>query len=255
MTSRTWTLNSDEFAWLWHRETDKDAYDYPDPILIRETARTGVEYERVVEQCIDRFARPGDPQLSAAFAVLATADTQVRCFGTLDDGSSVRSHGSALANSGVVVFQRSSPEGLAGEITLVLVPRETVPLHVAATMPPTPAGRARRMVGYTPRVRGEEQPSTWHLAADGRSPVEERIRALMRAPRRAEGQLVFKRGVRDARPKYLSWIDVAEGRNAVGRYLVDADENDVTVTPVSMNAVAQTVSSFGGFDRARAERW
>ncbi len=254
MTSRTWTLNSDEFAWLWHRETDRDAYDYPDPILIRETARTGAEHERIVEQCILRFTRPSDPQLSAAFAVLVAADTCVRCFGTLDDGSRVRSHGSACANSGVVVFQRSGPDGVAGEITLVLASREAVPVNVAATMPPTPAGRASRMVGYTPRVRGDEQPSTWHLAADGRSPVEERIRALMRAPRRAEGQLIFDRGARGRRPKYLSWIDVSESRNAGGRYLVDVDENDVTVTPASMSAVAQTVSSLGGFDRA-GEGW
>ncbi|MFE9789238.1 ESX secretion-associated protein EspG [Nocardia salmonicida] len=255
MTSRTWTLNSDEFTWLWHQETDRDAYDYPDPIFIRETARTGAEYDRIVERCILRFTRPSDPQLSAAFAVLAAADTRVRCFGTLDDGSAVRSHGSASANSGVVVFQRSEPDGVAGEITLVLASRDAVPVHVAATMPPTPAGRASRMVGYTPRVRGDEQPSTWHLAADGRSPVEERIRALMRAPRKAEGQLVFERGAGTTRPKYLSWIDVSEGRNMGGRYLVDVDENDVTVTPTSMNAVAQTVSSLGGFDRAGAERW
>ncbi|MFD3706892.1 ESX secretion-associated protein EspG [Nocardia sp. NPDC058658] len=253
MTDQTWTLSSDEFAWLWTRETDKDAYGYPDPILVRETARTTAEYERVVERCHTRFARP-DNELSSAFAVMSGAELRVRCFGSLRDGGTVRSHGAATATDGAVVFQRTDAAGTGGEITLVLTSRHTVPVHIAATMPPTPAGRASRMVGYTPRVRGEEQPSTWRLAADGRAPVEERIRSLMRAPRSAEGQLVIERGYRHEPPRYLSWIDISEGRKASGRYLVDVDDNDVTVTPVSMGAIVQMVSSVGGFDRAEAER-
>ncbi|MDO3645677.1 ESX secretion-associated protein EspG [Nocardia mangyaensis] len=255
MNSQTWTLTPDEFAWLWQRETGRDAYDYPDPILVRETARTGTEYQRVVEQCQKRFAVGHEPQLTEAFGVIVNADVRARCFGTLATRSTVRSHGAATATGGVVLFQRVSPDGSAGEITLVATSRAAVPTHIAATMPPAPAGRGQRMVGYTPRVRGEEQPSTWLRAADGRSPVEERIRALMRIPRSAEGQLVIDRGFRGEPPKYLSWIDIADGRSASGRYVVDVNDNDVTVTPASLNAVVHTVSTLGGFDRVESDRW
>lgn len=77
----------------------------------------------------------------------------------------------------------------------------------------------------------------------------------MRVPRSAEGQLVIERRFLREPPKYLSWIDIPAGRSTSGRYLVDVDENDVTVTPVSMKAVVHTVSELGGFDRAGSERW
>lgn len=60
----------------------------------------------------------------------------------------------------------------------------------------------------------------------GRQTDDLRIRALPRAPRRAEGKSGIERFLRSDRPHpptFLYWIDSADKHPAAGRYLITVD--------------------------------
>lgn len=238
-----WQLTPTEFAWLWHRETRLDAFDYPRPIVIRESRGTPDEYARKVAGFNARFPHGVDQALSAAFLILERADTRLRCMGELRGDSQLRVHGAALDRLGVVAHQRTDAATESGPVTVTLTQREHVPSLVCAQLPVTDAGRAGRLIGHTPRVRGEQQPSTWGRMANGARPVEERIRTLtMTQPRSADGYFVIERGLDQPRPHepvYTSWIDVESGRKTSGRYLIDVDHMDTTITPVTPTTLAR----------------
>ncbi|MEV0435637.1 hypothetical protein [Nocardia sp. NPDC050413] len=238
-----WQLTPTEFAWLWHRETRLDAFDYPLPIVIRESRGTPDEYARKVAGFNARFPHGAEQALSAAFLILEQAETRLRCMGSLRDGTQLRVHGAALDRLGVVAHQRTDAATESGTISLTLTPRGQVPSLVCAQLPATEAGRAGRLIGYTPRVRAEQQPDIWGRTADGSVPVEERIRTLvMTQPRSAEGYFVIERGLDQPRPPepiYTSWIDIEPGRKSSGRYLIDVDHMDTTLTPVTPTTLVQ----------------
>ncbi|WP_446225651.1 hypothetical protein ACTWPB_11595 [Nocardia sp. IBHARD005] len=244
----TWTLTPDEFAGLWHRETGLDAFDHPAPLVIRESCATRDEQDHLVNAALStRFPGGSDQGLSAAFTILANADTRLRCAGQLDGGLEVRAHGAALDNLGVVVHQYATTSEPSTPIVMTLTRRTEVPSRLCATLPPTPAGSAGPMLGYTPRVRGEEPPTRWGVEANGERPVEERIRSLVRQRRSGEGQFVIQRGMNTDRPhppRYSSWIDVAAGP-ARGRYLITVDDNETRVVPVSGSALARELIAQG----------
>ncbi|MGY0501443.1 ESX secretion-associated protein EspG [Nocardia sp. FBN12] len=243
----TWTLTGDEFTWVWRQETRFDEYDHPDPIAVRTTPTTEPEADRLRTILRERFPRGGDRGLSAVFAILANADTRVAAVGTVDD-SEIRCHGAALDGLGVIVAQRLSPTERNGPVRLALVSRATVPTHLTAILPTAEPGAAGPMVAYTPRVRGEEQASSWTRDAAGRLPADERIRRLMHLRRSAEGYFVINRTPGSHRPtQYLSWIDIPPGQFASGRYLIEVNDNDTTVTPASPAIVAREISKRGYF--------
>jgi len=233
----TWTLTPDEFAALWQRETSLDAFDYPSPIVIRETFSTRSEQQRFITDTMPaRYPHGHDQSLSAAFAVLAGADTQLRCTGQLAGGLEIRAHGAALGAIGVVAHQYATASEPSTPIMITLIRRANVPSQLCTVLPPTPAGAAEAMLGFTPRVRGEEPPSRWGLTPDGQAPVEEQIRNLVRQRRSGEGHFAILRGLDTAHPhppRYASFIDVAAGRPMSGRYLITVDDHDTRVVPVS----------------------
>ncbi|MFD3591453.1 hypothetical protein ACFWU5_01905 [Nocardia sp. NPDC058640] len=252
MTTSSWTLDSNQFAWLWRQEPGHDEFDYPDPIRICQTRMTEDEHRRMKAVLSEQFPRDGDSPLRMAFTALANPETRIRCFGTLADGQEVHSHGVISGRIGVVVFQRCADAESAGPIQISALRPHTVPVHLAATMPPADAGGAGAMTGYTPRVRGIGQPTSWNRGADGRLPVDERIRTLMRKPRSAEGQLIIERGLRTEYPspaQYLNWIDVVPGQFASGRYLVQVDRDDTFVIPTDLRTLAAELHTRAGFDR------
>ncbi|TLG09453.1 hypothetical protein FEK35_15110 [Nocardia cyriacigeorgica] len=221
--------------------------------LVRHDGHGGVS---VLEQDL-RTAYPsgGDAVLAGAFSAVADPVARVRCFGTLSDGTQVRTHAVIDRHRrGVVLFQRSTTTLPTGDVRVVATSAERVPMHVAATLPPAAAGDAGRMVGFTPRVRGEQMPQQWNREPDGRLPVDERIRKLLRLPRGAEGQLVIETRV-DEQPaapgRYLSWIDVAPGRYGSGRYLVEVRNDDTIVLPADLPTLASTIAARIGVGRVK----
>lgn len=238
-----WRYTPTEFAWLWHRETRLDAFDYPSPIVIRESRGTPNEYARTVVGFNARFPRNADKALTAAFLILERAETRLRCMGQLHGGAQLRVHGAALDQLGVVVHQHTDTTTESGPVTLELTQRDDVPRAVCAHLPAAERGRIGPLVGYTPRVRGEQPPSTWGRMPDGSVPIEERIRALVMAqPRSAEGYFVIERGLdlpRPPAPIYTSWFDIAPGHRDSGRYVIDVDHMDTTVTPVTPDALVR----------------
>ncbi|WP_156910337.1 ESX secretion-associated protein EspG [Nocardia mangyaensis] len=136
----------------------------------------------------------------------------------------------------MVAYQYTTASEPSTPVMIALVRRASVPSRLCAVLPPTPPGSAGRMAGFTPRVRGEEPPTRWGVMPDGKAPVEERIRTLVRQRRSGEGYFEAARGLDTDRPQpahYVSFIDVAEGRPTSGRYLITVDENDTRVVPVS----------------------
>ncbi len=242
-------LTPDEFAALWRRETRLDAFDYPAPIVIRETCAIRADQDRLINAALStRFPRDSDQGLSAAFTVLANADTRLRCTGLLDGGLEVRAHGAALDNLGVVVHQYATAAEPSTPVEITLIRRAEVPGQVCATLPPMPPGAAGPMVGYTPRVRGDEQAIGWGDGLDGKPPVEERIRSLVRQLRTGEGQFVLHRGTNTDRPhppRYSSWIDVVSRSTAHGRYLITVDDNETRVVPASGGGLARALLAEG----------
>ncbi|MFD3702825.1 ESX secretion-associated protein EspG [Nocardia sp. NPDC058658] len=243
----TWTLTCDEFAWVWRQETRfDDAYDHPDPLAVRTTPTTEADADKLRTVLSERFPRGGDRGLSAVFTILSNADTRVACVSTIGN-TEIRSHGAALDGLGVVAAQRFTPNEGGGDVRLALVSRALVPAHLAAILPKAEPGGAGPMLGYTPRVRGEESPTHWTRDAEGRLPVDERIRKLMRISRSAEGYFVIERDPGTRPIRYLSWIDIPPGQFASGRYLIEVDDNDTTVTPADPAVLAREISKRGYF--------
>lgn len=239
-TQTVWDFTPDEFAWVW-AETGLDEYPYP--IRILETPTTQTEYARLRDEISTRYPHHADPDLSGPLRVLANPDLRIICTGKiLNSPKRIRSLAAAIADLGVILFQRSGATAeFGGDIKLVVTQRAKLARHIAATMPTAQPGAAGTLIGYTPRVRGEQPPSTWHISPDGQRPVEERIRTLLHAPRTAEGHLCIERYRHDPRPHppaYLNWIDIREGHPAAGRYLIDVNDNDTTVTPAAADSIA-----------------
>ncbi|MET7771428.1 ESX secretion-associated protein EspG [Nocardia sp. NPDC005366] len=237
-----WEFNPDEFAWIWGAETGAD--EYPDPISILETPTTKNDYDLLAADIRRRFPRHADPDLTGPLRALADPELRIVCVGrSLRSHKRVRTLGVAVADLAVVLYQRSGATAdFGGDLKLVVTQRHHLAKHIAHTMPRTPAGTVAAMTGYTPRVRGEEQPTAWRVSADHGRPVEERIRSLIRLPRSAEGHLRVERHLHQPRPyppTYLSWIDIRDDQPAHGRYLITVDNNDTTVTPASPETIAQ----------------
>ena len=254
MSEASWVLSPDAFAWVWRNETGLDEFDHPDPIRIDLTPQTEHHANLMAQHLRTAYPLKGDPGLTAALAVVAAPLARVRCFGTLADGTQVRTHAAIGRDRGVVLFQRSSTAIPTGDVRVVATRVDLVPLHLAATLPPASAGGAGRMDGYTPRVRGQQMPTGWSREPDGRLPIDERIRKLLRLPRAAEGQLIIERGLyqQSVTPaRYLSWIDVAAGRFGTGRYLVEVRGDEATVLPVDLPALAAVVATRVGLGRVK----
>ncbi|MFI6219028.1 hypothetical protein ACIBEH_00600 [Nocardia salmonicida] len=237
----SWDMGPDEFAWLWKTHTGLDEYDYPDPIRVVETPRDQDEYS-LVTSALARKHEPGiEPLLQAALHTLATSTVRVCGYGTLTgSGQVLRSHAALTETAGAVLFQRPAPTDDRSFKLTVCRPDDAL-TYFAATLPPAAPGGAGAMHGYTPRVRGDEPVETWMRTNDGRLPVDERIRKLLRLTRSAEGQVIIETGMRGDRPMlptYLSWIDVASGF-AAGRYLIEVTEMDAIVTPISADALVR----------------
>ncbi|MBF6325379.1 ESX secretion-associated protein EspG [Nocardia cyriacigeorgica] len=238
-TQRSWTFTPDEFAWVWG-ETGRD--EYPEPIAILETPTTEDEYAVLCAELSQRYPRDGDPDRLGPLRVLAEPDLRLICSGTVGHPSRrIRSVGAAIADLGVVLFQKpgTTPE-YGGDIIMRVVPRDRLADHIAATLPPSPAGATPQLIGHTPRVRGEEPPERWGYTQTGDRPAEERIRSLLRAPRAGEGYLCVEHHPTDprrARTQYLNWIDIHERHRAAGRYVISVDANDTVVTPASSEVI------------------
>lgn len=248
MTRQVWNFTPDEFAWVW-REVGVDRY--PDPISIIETATTEDEHRRLLTEISSRYPHHSDPDLTGPLRVLALPELRILCFGkALHSHKRVRSVGAASGDMGVVLFQRSGATAeFGGDIKLVVASRRTIGRHISATMPPAVPGQVGDLTGYTPRVRGEQPPSSWLRTHDGSAPVEDRIRSLLRAPRTAEGYLRIERNLHDHRPHtptFVNWIDIRPQHPAEGRYLVTADDNETRVMAASAEVVAHQLSWYGG---------
>lgn len=239
-TQTVWDFTPDEFAWVW-AETGL-AGEYPYPISLIETPAPPDEYTRRRAEISARYPHRGDPDLTWPLRALAKPDLRLTCTGTFHNSAKrVRSLAAAHADLGVVLFQKSGPTpDFGGDIKLVVTQRQHLGRHLAATMPPAPPGAAGQMIGYTPRVRGQQPPASWRAGNDGRQPAEERIRILLRAPRTAEGHLCIERYLHDpnpAPPVYLNWIDIRQDHPAAGRYLIAVDDNDTVVTPATEDTI------------------
>lgn len=243
MTTQTvWNFTPDEFAWVWG-ETGLD--EYPDPISVIESPTTRAEYARLAAEIGRRYPRHGNPDLTGPLRVLAHPDLRIVCTGrALSSHKRVRSVAAAVADLGVVLFQKSgSTADFGGDLKLVVTQRAHLGRHIAATMPVAPAGAAGQLTGYTPRVRRPDQQSSW-LRSDTGDPAEERIRALLQAPRNAEGYLRIDR-IPDDRPQpptYLPWIDIRDEHPAAGRYLFDVDADDTRVLPADPETIARELN-------------
>lgn len=240
---RKWTFSPDEFAWVWG-ETGRDMY--PDPISIVESATTEHEYQLLMSEISTRYPRGGAPDLLAVLQVLTDPELRITCTGYSHrfPEKRLRVVAAAVGEAGAVLFQRSGPSAEAGgDVQVAATSRAGLSRYIAAAMPANTPGPAPKMVGYTPRVRGEEQPVTWFRDGTGRAPVEEQIRAFLRAPRAAEGCLKLEphAGHRDT-TTYLSWVDIRDDRPAAGRYLITVDPNETVVEPISREGIEHRLS-------------
>ncbi|WP_225730481.1 MULTISPECIES: ESX secretion-associated protein EspG [unclassified Nocardia] len=251
-TQRVWDFSVDEFAWVW-AETGL-AGEYPYPISIIETAAPPTEYARRRAEISTRYPHRGDPDLTWPLRVLAKPDLRLICTGKFYGSvKRVRSLAAAHADLGVILFQKSGTTAdFGGDIKLVVTQRHNLGKHIAATMPTATPGAAGRLIGHTPRVRGEQPPASWKASVDGLDPVEERIRRLLRAPRTAEGHLCIERYLHDRNPHpatYLNWIDIRPDHPAGGRYLISVDDNDTVVTPATEDVIATELRHRAELDR------
>ncbi|WP_280468474.1 ESX secretion-associated protein EspG [Nocardia cyriacigeorgica] len=248
MTRTKWAFTPDEFAWVWG-ETGLD--EYPDPISIIESATTEDEYAELVGPISARYPRFADPDLTGPLRVLADPELRIICTGhSHRSGRRARSVGAVAGGLGVILFQKSGQTvEFGGDIQLVVTRRQSLAKQIAATMPPAEPGAAGDMTGYTPRVRGEEPPSSWGRSRNDELPVEERIRALLRAPRSAEGYLkvmTHLQANRSQPPTYLSWIDIRSDHPAAGRYLVDVNHHDTKLKAATPDATAAALARRAG---------
>jgi hypothetical protein len=237
---------------VWSSETGLDG-DFPHPINILETPSSANDYALLRAEISARYPRHGDPDLTGPLRVLANPDLRIICNGWfLDSARRVRSHAASIGDMGVVLFQKSGPTAdFGGDLKLVVAHRHQLGKHIAATMPAAPASAIGQMIGYTPRVRGDEPPSSWLRNDAGQRPVEERIRLLLRLPRTAQGYLRIDRYLNERRPHppaYVSWIDVRTDSRAGGRYLIDVDDSDTIVTPASADVIARELNQRAELD-------
>ncbi|TLF60640.1 ESX secretion-associated protein EspG [Nocardia cyriacigeorgica] len=249
-TRRSWSFTPDEFAWVW-AETGADEYPYP--ISIIESPSTMDEYVRLRADIRTRYPHNGDPDLSGPLRVLVNPDLRIISTGRSRlSAKRARAVAAAVGELGVVLFQQPGPmPEFGGDLKLVVTQRANLARQVAATMPPADPGARDRMIGYTPRVRGHEGAASWSDDRDGRAPVDSRIRALLRAPRRAEGTVCIERYLHDRNPaprKYLYWIDIRDDHAAKGRYLIDVDDHDTVVLPATAAVVANEISRYAELD-------
>ncbi|MGW5453078.1 MULTISPECIES: hypothetical protein [unclassified Nocardia] len=249
MRSSSIDLTTDEFAWLWRTAAGGDEFDFPDPLRITETATTTVEYARQTREFERRFPAPAVAALRPVFETLAHPDSRIRCFGTTADGNEIRTHAAIGDRVAVILHQQPGPREHSGPLRLALADPFAAAAHVVATMPRAAPGGAGSMLGYTPRVRGDESPTSQLRTADGRLPVDERIRRLARLRRSAEGQLVIERDPTSAHPwppRYLSWIDIPPGHFASGRYLVEIRNHETIVTAASADRIVRELRRHAG---------
>ncbi|MFE9785821.1 ESX secretion-associated protein EspG [Nocardia salmonicida] len=230
-----WRFTPDEFAWVWSAETGQD---YPYPISILESPSSDLDtYSKRRHSIATRFPRGADADLSRALRTLNDPELRILCTGQVHvSGDRIRCLAVADGDYGVLLHQLPGPTAEFGsDLELMVTQRTNLSRGILTTMPPAAPGKLPRMIGFTPRVRGEEPPTTYFVQADGSEVVETRIRALLRAPRSAEGHLCIERGLRDDQrypPHYMNWLDIREGHRAAGRYLIDVG-NDTVVDPAS----------------------
>lgn len=253
-TQTSWVFTPDEFAYVWASETGL-AGDYPHPISVIETPTNADEYDLTRLEISARYPRGADPDLTGPLRVLANPDLRIICNGWFHGSHRrVRSLAAAIGDLGVVLFQKSGATAdFGGEIKLVVTTRHQLGRHIAATMPTVAAGAAGRLIGYTPRVRGEQPPSSWLQDDAGKRPVEERIRTLLRLERTAQGYLRIDRHLHDRRPypsAFVTWLDISDSTRAAGRYLIDVDDSDTIVTPAAAATIADEL-----YRRAELDRW
>ncbi|MBY8858553.1 ESX secretion-associated protein EspG [Nocardia sp. CA2R105] len=246
-TRSRWQFTPDEFAYVWTAETGSD--EIPFPINILESPSTGEEYTRLRTEISARHPRHGDPDLVGPLRTVADPDLRIVSWGRFHNSDRrIRALTSVVADLVVVLFQKPGEStDFGGDLILVVARRERLGHHVAATLPPMRPGKTEQLIGYTPRVRGDQPPRTWRRDNLGQQPVEERIRLLLRTPRTAEGYLRVESDLHQP-PQYISWLDIAPDHRAAGRYLITVGDDDTIVTPASAQVIAREV------DR-RAQTW
>ncbi|MBC7300200.1 MAG: ESX secretion-associated protein EspG [Nocardia sp.] len=234
----SWSLGPDEFAWLW---SDAGLDRYPDPLAIIETATTADEYHQLVRDFSARFSRDALDDPRSALRAVVEAEVRITASGQIHGTADrVRSIAAATSRHNVIATQTSSDDpDFGAEVRLASVPRGDLLRYFSLTLPTASAGGAEQMVGYTPRIRGESAPTSWSVAADGRSSVEERMRAFLRLPRTAEGAFRIDHP-RSTQPTYISWVDIAPGYRASGRYLITVNETgtDTVILPAGVDVIA-----------------
>ncbi|GGK40667.1 ESX secretion-associated protein EspG [Nocardia camponoti] len=230
----SWELTSDEFAWLWF-DADLDAF--PDPIDVRESLTSAAEYDDHCRALAAKFPRGDANDPRPALRAIVEAEVRITGSGFVHaTGDRIRSIAAATRDRNVLLVQSPSAEPTFGaNVRIAVVRRPDLLRSFAFTLPEANPGNAGLLVGYTPRVRGDEQPSSYASAAPT---VEERMRVLLRQPRTAEGAIRLDHP-RAYGPTYLSWIDVAGARSS-GRYLISVDEgcSDTVFTPTGPEQLA-----------------
>ncbi|WP_063054748.1 ESX secretion-associated protein EspG [Nocardia salmonicida] len=245
MTGRAaWRFSPDEFAWVWSAETGQD---YPYPIDILESPSTDLDtYSNRRHSIAALYPRGADADLSRALRTLYDPELRIMCTGQVHaSGHRVRCLAVADSDYGVLLHQLPGPTAeFGGGLELVVTHRTNLSRGIVATMPAAVAGKLPRMIGYTPRVRGDEPPTTYFVQSDGRGVVETRIRSLLRAPRAAEGHICIELDVRRGQrypPHFMNWLDIRVGHRAAGRYLIDVG-NDTVVDPASVTHIADELT-------------
>jgi hypothetical protein len=238
-----WNFTPDEFAWVWESETGEDVL--PFPISILETPTTTEEYVRYRAAVSARYPRRGDPDLTGPLRALADPDLRIVSWGRFHHSDvRLRALGVVAGNLGVVLSQQpGTAADFGGDLRLIVTGPGQLGRRLVAALPPTAAGAAGTMTGYTPRVRGEEPPGSWLRDEAGQRPIEERMRTLLRAPRTAEGYLRIEAGPRGRQrpPDHLTWFDVHPDARSAGRYLVDVSNSETTITAITPEEFAALI--------------
>lgn len=244
----SWSFTGDEFAHVWEAETGRD--EVPFPLSILETTTTETEHAMLASAVSARYPRGGDRDLSDGLRAVANPELRIVSWGRFHHGDTrLRTLAAAVADMGVIVFQHPATADFGGDVKMVVMHRRQLGQHLAATLPPAPAGTAGRMQGCTPRVRGQEPITSWRTDASGQRPVDERIRRLLWTPRAAEGYLCFDREPYSTRPHrslYTNWIDVRPDAPGAGRYLLDVTDTETVVTPASAETLATAFARHAG---------
>ncbi|MDO3651253.1 ESX secretion-associated protein EspG [Nocardia mangyaensis] len=241
MTSNTqWRFTPDEFAWVW----SQTGREYPYPVSILESAADLDAYVQQRHAISSRYPHRADPNLTHALEILADPEVRIVCTGQYR-GQRIRCLAVAVGDHAVIAHQlASSTREFGADVEILATRRQNLGRAVVTTMPATPAGAVPRLVGYTPRVRGEAETS-YFINADGHEVAENRILALLRAPRSADGHLYIENDVRAAGenpPQCLNWIDIQPGHRAAGRYLIDVNHHDATVVPATDSQIANDLT-------------